>query len=74
MNDLVWRLSRYVDLVLELFKETLFTANLCLLLESPRKFVECEKDSGCVEKSIAGFVDVYVWQLLNNKSDLKDEE
>lgn len=37
-------------------------------------FLGCLKDCGCVEKSMAGLVEVYASQQLNNKSDFTGEK
>lgn len=38
------------------------------------RFVGCEKDSGCVEKSILWIAELNACQLRNDKSDLKCRE
>lgn len=50
------------------------TEKACLFLENQSRFVGCEPDGGCVKNFMAGLVQVYAFQLLNDKSDLKSGE
>lgn len=56
MKDFVQKVLKPADLVLDAFAGTLSTANLCKLLEMHRSFVGCEKDNGCVNKSMEALV------------------
>lgn len=74
MKDLSLKFSRSVDLVLDSFSGRLCTAKVWLLLNKHRRFLECEKDGGCVEMSISRLVKVYACQLQNQKSYLNGKE
>lgn len=62
------------ELMLDASVRTISTAKSCQLLNKHRRFLGGKKDSDCVEKSIAGLVEVYDCVLLNDKSDLNSKE
>lgn len=70
MRYLVQKLSDPADCVSGAYTGVPFTAKECLLLEKDRISVGCPKDSGCMDVSITGIVEVYIFPLLNDKSDL----
>lgn len=74
IKDPMREFSNPGDLVLDLFAGTLSTASSGLLMYNGRRFWGFEKDIGCLEKSLAGIFEVYVCQLLNDKSDWKSGE
>lgn len=74
MKDVVHKFSKPDDLVLHAFAMTLSTVKVSLLLSKHVKYVGCEMNSGCVEKSIAVLVESCACQLLNESFDLKGGE
>lgn len=58
-------------LVLDAFAGTLSTAKAFLFQDEYRRFVGCKKDSGCVETSMTGLVEVCSCQMPNDRPDLK---
>lgn len=60
--------------MLDVFVRTFFTAKACLKLDKQRQFVDCKKIGKCVGKSMAGLVEVYACQLLNEKFHVKGRE
>lgn len=71
---LVWKFFKTCDLVLKALAEMHSTARAYLLLQMQRKYVGCEKDSGCMGKLMDWLVKEIGWQLLNVKYNLKRAE
>lgn len=74
MKDLAQNFSKPGDLVQDKFKGVLTTGKGDPLLENHGKYLGCERNSCCLERSIAVLVEVYACQLLINKSDLEGGE
>lgn len=71
MKDLVQIFLEPGYLVLEALSGMLSTVKICQLLDRRRGFVGFEKDTGCVKMFMAGLVEVYAFQVVDNKSDYK---
>lgn len=74
MKDFIKKFSKPGHLVLDLFLDMLSNAKAFFLVERYQCLVASEKDVKCLEKSMARPVEAYDSQLLNQESDLPDDE
>lgn len=65
------RILKLPDLVRDAFARAFSTVNVCQLPDMCRPFVGDGKSGAWFERSMAELVEVYVRQLVNDKSDVR---
>lgn len=74
MKDLSGKFSKPQDFMLDVFGRVRFTAKSCLLQDRRRRLARGEKDSACMDRSMAKLEKVVSFQLLNDNFDYKGEK
>lgn len=70
MMDLVSKVSRPGELVLDTCARTFVIAKSCLLLPTHRRLVGCEKNSDCFQDALPSLVKAYAKRVFNTESDI----
>lgn len=72
--DIVQNFSKPGQQVLDPFARTIYSAKACQLVDKNRMFIGCDKRVGGLQKYMPSLVKVYASQLVNDVSDLTDDD
>ncbi|MEM1002550.1 MAG: DNA methyltransferase, partial [Bacteroidota bacterium] len=70
MSNLIEKFSKPGDLVVDCFSGTFSVAKACFLLSKHRRFIGCDKDPVCLERTEDKLIEIFARQLLNPRSDI----